>query len=77
MPVETIDAFRDHGKPRESLTIGVEHAERMLAGLAEVGIDAAAVTRKLEDEGVQKFIAGHDALLATLDRKCTATRSSS
>jgi transaldolase/transaldolase/glucose-6-phosphate isomerase len=41
-------------------------AERRLAQLPELGIDLAAATQQLEDEGVQKFVEPFEKLMATL-----------
>ena len=55
MPEETIDAFQDHGRVADTLTEGVDQAEKLLEELKVVGIDYDDVTRVLEEEGVQKF----------------------
>jgi transaldolase len=55
MPEETIVAFQDHGRIADTLTEGVDAAERLLSELAAVGVDYDDVTRVLEEEGVQKF----------------------
>ena len=41
MPLETIEAYRDHGDPAPRLQEGLEQAHATAALLAEVGIDAA------------------------------------
>jgi transaldolase len=55
MPEETIQAFQDHGQVAETLTAGVDDAERVFEGLAKVGVDYDDVTDVLEKEGVEKF----------------------
>jgi transaldolase len=55
MPEETIVAFQDHGRVADTLTEGVDDAERLLEELKAAGIDYDDVTRVLEEEGVQKF----------------------
>jgi transaldolase len=69
MPMETLDAYRDHGRPKARLEEGLAEAEQVLAELAEAGIDIDRVTRQLEKEGVQKFNEPFDLLMETLDRK--------
>jgi transaldolase len=69
MPPETIEAFRDHGRPRASLTEDVGGAERRLAALAGLGIDLDRVTSELQREGVEKFAVPFDKLLDTLASK--------
>ncbi len=56
MPVETIDAFQDHGVVRgDTVAEGVAEAHALLEQLAGVGVDYDDVTETLELEGVQKF----------------------
>jgi transaldolase len=69
MPLETINAFRDHGDPVPRLEAGVQAAMGVLGRLAELGVDLQAVTRQLEDEGVEKFIKPYDKLLDTIGKK--------
>ena len=63
LPRETLEAFRDHGRPRLSVEEGVEEAQRVLDALAEHGIEYEAVTAQLEHEGVDKFAQSFDKLL--------------
>ncbi len=64
MPPETIDAFRDHGKvPGDTVAKGFGKARRLLAALAEAGVDYDDVVETLEAEGVQKFADSFDDLL--------------
>jgi transaldolase len=69
MPRETIDAFRDHGQPRLSVEEGIQDAETTMKTLGELGIDFDAVAQQLEDEGVQKFAASFDDLIAGIEKK--------
>lgn len=67
MPGETIAAFRDHGRVRETVREGVTDAERTMRDLDALGIGFDQVARQLENEGVQKFIDPYDSLLANLE----------
>src|SRR6202161_3978672 len=49
MPVATLDAFRDHGKPRDSLEEDAAGARKALDDLARSGISLDSVTDKLVD----------------------------
>ncbi len=69
IPLETLVAYRDHGKPASSLTSDAAKAPETLRRLVEVGIDLDAVTQQLEDEGVQKFVKAFDVLMNTLKEK--------
>ncbi len=55
MPLETIEAFQDHGTVAETLTEGVEEAQALLGELADAGVDYDDVVATLEREGVEKF----------------------
>jgi transaldolase len=55
MPAATFEAFADHGRAELTLQKDVEGARRMLDQLAIQGVDLAAVTQELEDEGVAGF----------------------
>jgi hypothetical protein len=49
----------------------VHKAYHSLNKLASIGIDLAAVTRQLENEGVEKFIVAYDQLMASLQEKAS------
>ena len=66
LPMETIDAFRDHGKATDSLTEGIEQSNSALEELNEKGIDIDQVTKKLEEEGIEKFSSAYDKLLESI-----------
>jgi transaldolase len=66
VPVETLDAYRDHGEPEARLEREVGSAEATMERLSDAGIDIDDVTRQLEDEGVEKFNKPYDKLLAVL-----------
>jgi transaldolase len=63
IPPATLDAFRDHGKPRASLTENLEAAHRTMETAAKVGISMKEVTDKLTDDGVRLFAEAFDKLL--------------
>ena len=69
MPEETIQAFQDHGKAALTLEQGIEEAEKVLADLAEAGIDYDDVTETLEREGVEKFADSFAELLEGIRAK--------
>lgn len=66
IPIETLDAYRDHGQPKVRLEADVEKAELILQRLPELGIDLDKVTQQLEQEGVEKFNQPFDKLMETL-----------
>jgi transaldolase/glucose-6-phosphate isomerase len=68
LPLETLNAYRDHGDPTPRLEEGVAEARDVLQRLGELDIDLDAVTQQLEDEGVVKFVKPFDQLMDTLKK---------
>ena len=66
MPLATMDAFRDHGRPAATVTGEVERAAAEAAALQALGISLDEVGSQLEREGVQAFTASHEALVAAV-----------
>ena len=75
MPLETINAYRDHGDPAPRLAKGTDEATLILQQLPAVGIDLDQATQQLEDEGVQKFVKPFDTLMSALKAKRTEALS--
>jgi transaldolase/glucose-6-phosphate isomerase len=71
IPPKTMDAFRDHGEARPTLTEGVEQAQRTLDDAARMGIDLDGVTGNLVIDGVRKFADAFDELLCAVAGKRT------
>jgi transaldolase / glucose-6-phosphate isomerase len=68
VPPATLEAFRDHGKPRLSLTEDLAGAGKTMADLAAVGIVMKQVTDKLTADGVKLFADAFDGLLAAVEK---------
>ncbi|GEL93597.1 transaldolase [Cellulomonas composti] len=65
MPEATLKAVEDHGGSGADTVTGTQDAAvAVIEGLAAVGVDLDEVTTKLEVEGVDKFIASWEQLLA-------------
>ncbi|MBV8088442.1 MAG: bifunctional transaldolase/phosoglucose isomerase, partial [Alphaproteobacteria bacterium] len=69
MPPATMDAFRDHGRPRASLEEDVAGASAVIEALPRAGISIDAVTAKLVDDGVRLFADAADQLYAAVQKK--------
>lgn len=69
MPPETIAAFLDHGRPRETVREGFKEAEIHFQRLAEVGVNIQQITEQLLAEGVAAFAQSFDELQAALGKK--------
>ena len=69
MPPPTMDATRDHGKPRASLEENVAAAQAVMDALPKAGIDFNQVTAKLVDDAVRLFVDAADTLYASVQKK--------
>ena len=69
IPQVTLDAFRDHGKPRLSLEENLDVVERVLSRIERVGINLDEVCETLQREGVDAFEKSFENLLGTLRQK--------
>lgn len=74
MPPQTFEAYRDHGRPEVRIHDGIATAPLRLAALQSLGIDLRQVTDELEEEGVRKFAASYDSLLAGIEAKTVELR---
>jgi transaldolase/glucose-6-phosphate isomerase len=75
IPPATLDAFRDHGKPRASLEDNVDAAGKTMHDLARAGISMKAVTDQLTDDGVKLFADAFDELLAAVKKSAEKATS--
>ncbi|MEA2861259.1 MAG: transaldolase / glucose-6-phosphate isomerase, partial [Methylobacteriaceae bacterium] len=69
VPPATLEAFRDHGKPRDSLEENIEDARGVLAELEKSGISLDAITADLVKDGVKQFADAADKLYGAVAHK--------
>ena len=69
IPPSTLEAFREHGNSRASLTEDIDGAHYVLRELEAVGIDLRGITEELQVVGVEKFAQPFDSLMETLTLK--------
>jgi transaldolase len=70
MPLETIEAFADHGEVRgQTARQDLDRAHRLWSDLAELGIDEGEVGWRLEREGVEKFADSYHGAVETIEAK--------
>lgn len=69
IPVETLDAYRDHGDPALRLTDDIPGAHKQLEQLQELGINIDDITEQLEKEGIEKFKQPFAKLMDMLEEK--------
>jgi transaldolase/glucose-6-phosphate isomerase len=72
VPPATLDAFRDHGKLRDSLEENIEDARSVLAELEKSGISLDAITADLVKDGVKLFADAADKLYGAVAHKRAA-----
>ena len=72
MPPATLDAFRDHGRVRLTLTENVEEAISIIDLVEQVGIPFKEITDKLLVDGVKQFAEAFDKLLKAIGRSGNA-----
>lgn len=75
LPPATLEAFRDHGETRQSVTVDLGGAERSLAALEAAGVSMRSITDRLLAEGLASFEQSFVTLLAGLARKRAALAS--
>ncbi len=69
VPMETLDAYRDHGDPEPRLERDLDLAREVMAKLPDLGIAMNSVTQQLEEAGVEAFNKPFDKLMETLAQK--------
>jgi transaldolase/glucose-6-phosphate isomerase len=69
MPPATMEAYRDHGRPRPSLEEDVNGAQAVMDALPKAGVSIDAVTSKLVEDGVRLFADAADQLYAAVQKK--------
>lgn len=71
MPLDTLNAYRDHGDPAARVTDGLEEARRVVAELSSLGIELDEVSHKLEEEGIGKFVVPFRELMKAIEGELT------
>jgi transaldolase len=70
MPLETLQAFTDHGRIVPTILHDLPQAEARVAGLEAAAVDFSRALRELEEEGVQAFAASWSAAVSAIrDRR--------
>jgi transaldolase len=69
MPLETIEAFQDHGEVANTIEEDLDDAQKVFDDLEAAGIDMKDVGQTLEREGVEKFAKSFEELLQDVKQK--------
>ncbi len=72
VPPATLDAYRDHGKPRRTLDQELDQADATMKALEKAGISMKEVTDQLVVEGVKSFADSFQALIAAVGARVAA-----
>ncbi|GAB4039270.1 hypothetical protein GCM10028774_40120 [Spirosoma jeollabukense] len=67
IPMETLEAFRDHGHAASRLEDDLDKATETLERVEKAGISLKAIAQQLEDEGIEKFNKPYDKLLDAIN----------
>jgi len=76
IPPATFDAFREHGKLRESLTENLADAQKVMDNLAKANISMKQVTDTLLVAGVKLFADAFEKLLDTVQKQIVSEKKS-
>lgn len=74
VPPATLDAFRDHGVPRDSLLEDLDDALDRLSEATRLGVDLTAITDTLLEDGLRQFRDAHDRLIDAIGQAQLARR---
>ncbi len=69
MPLDTIEAFLDHGRLERTLDRDVDGARQAIREVEAHGISLDTVTAELIDEGMASFAKSFDELITTIESK--------
>ncbi|WP_159467715.1 transaldolase [Dyadobacter sp. 3J3] len=69
IPLETLEAYRDHGDPASRLEDDLDTATEIMEKIKVAGIDIDAITKQLEEEGIDKFNKPFQKLLEAIEQE--------
>jgi transaldolase len=72
LPLDTIEAWKDHGKPEPKLTENLKTAEETLKKVESAGVSVVKITEDLIEDGVIKFTDSYNQLIAAIEKKAHA-----
>lgn len=69
MPLETLEAYKDHGHPALTVRDDLQESHQVMQQLAEAGVDLDEVWKQLEENGVNAFDVSFDQLMKSITDK--------
>ncbi len=76
LPLNTLEAFRDHGTAARTIDVGLDEADEVVSRLCALDIDLVEIGETLSREGVESFARALDGVLETVRLKVEAVRDS-
>jgi transaldolase len=73
IPLATLDAYRDHGKPQLRLEQVRESTHWVFSQLRSLGVDLDALAQQPEDESIEEFKGAFDRLMRVLSQRGSAS----
>jgi transaldolase len=64
-----MDAYRDHGTPRLTVTEGIDQAHEIQKHFAAIGVDFDEVGETLQKEGVESFAKSFEDLIGVIKKR--------
>ncbi len=77
MPEGTLQALADHGELGPGLSPDTTHDEHVFGAFLRAGIDAGALARQLQDDGVKSFVNSWNELMGVIASKASAISKAS
>lgn len=72
LPPQTLDAWKDHGRPAATLLENLKTANDTLNRIRAAGVDLPKITNDLIEDGVKKFADSYHAVLTAIEKKMKA-----
>ena len=69
VPPATYNAAMDHARVALTLEADLDAAKKIFSDLAAIGIDMAAVTKKLQEDGLKAFVGSFDSIVSSIEAK--------
>lgn len=70
MPIETLEAFQDHGEVRgQTILHDLARAHRLWTDLGSLGVEEPVVMRELEEDGVERFAESYNGAVDAIEAK--------
>jgi len=70
MPMDTLDAYREHGHPAARINEGLDNARGVLYELHKGDLELHEIARQLEEDGLLRLIQAHEGLLSFIRAEC-------